>query len=1440
MLEKEIAIDWPTPQDYNEAVQNPRTCFADEQLCNSRIATNKIGLPHAASGSFASVYKATTGDSSWAVRCFLNNRSEQKARYEHISEFVLFDNLESTVDFYYLDQGIKVRGKWYPCLKMTWVDGLTLDRYIEQSYSDTNKMTNLLKGFHQMVGELEGAGIGHGDLQHGNIIVTDKGLRLVDYDTLFVPALSGLKSLEFGHPNYQHPQRNENHFDPNVDNFSRWLIHASIFCLAVDPTLYKTLGGGDECILFRRKDLLEPDDSMVFKTLLEHESEHIRQTASIIRRMLWAAPNTIPHLGAPPEDLEQLPKSADEAGTQGRAHLPVATRETGSQPIYAENTESDSPSRGLAGDDANQTTVLPFDFAGAYDAIDSSVVDRQKQKLNPGLQFARLTQSTFKAGRQAKDRIQRVADKLELSTIPSNWIARKLKEASELYFDAEYVEAGKVYLEIFKQLDQNKHQLILSEVAISLGYCFGMNSQYSVAANYFLLFLNEGKRRFDIDRRKNEVASDEIRDAAFLLAICKFDDGNEAAAVKVISDYQVHFIDLAQMVSEERRNVYIYRWNTFRFLRAAALKLAKSKEDATLIYDLVKSASIIFMQLLMSEKHDCSEELLDSYMELIGIMPKLESMTVLTERTKKLYFAFAEACYAKGFNEQGKTASFCGAVLQNSLEGSQNEAMLTLANLGQTNVEDFARLALQAVKYLRASSIMRMLVNVSHFFKQMDVSTEALDALRVASRIAPLCDSGESRLVVDALETLDDVTILSCLADSYFAASCPHRVRDDFILRLADFSSQRVLSTAIQLVVASEPLPKLAVLFHKLAERSDRELLHHVLVAGARVPGEKDSEVYANIINEACEIAAKTAIENLKPAISPIDNERFHNFAWNHYYAQIDVLDNLRYHLIKLEDLDGAKNFFKLLVSDDYIEVVTNWFFNLVSTGGFNKYFGFVLELAKEGRLDWLEKILSMLVSNGHMTVLDGILKQLVTDGHLSVLFDLALALAEGGKLVVFANIVRELARSAESSQLIELTEATIACRNDGTVYTSTIVTHLLQQKQSHKAARLLVHLHQNGKLSRLSFDFHEILSTAYPDSIFDKLVRQSEFDTLAELTCCIATTMNLSGLRTFYNLLQTGASSEDGFKVTQLAFEQCCTKLDALLYVPALFDEQKIIDPELQTSYRELNSSMEALHKIRGFIGRENLERLIAQGPNNIFSQSINDKYLGLSTAWAVDLARQHNLILLNSYALELALLGKRETLIAIAKRLAIEEKRNALYGLTSHLLLGSQLQSVLDIGLSLAVDHVYDAKGVLAQVVREAPDESSIYIVIERSAEVNPVLADLMVRHLAFVGRADLLKPMALRFANYNKTVALHLVLTQLLAMDQDFLPLLRRLCDTQDQTEIEAIATWLVSGGLTDIIQERVENLHVFNQLGLAAEWERFLPSKNSDEAKPPTEP
>ncbi|HMO20087.1 MAG TPA: hypothetical protein PKC98_03860, partial [Candidatus Melainabacteria bacterium] len=73
-----------------------------------------------------------------------------------------------------------------------------------------------------------------------------------------------------------------------MDNFSCWLIHQSLSIVALDPDLFKHFKGGDECILFRRKDLRSPESSDLFDALLNHQNKEISGIATTILRMLWS------------------------------------------------------------------------------------------------------------------------------------------------------------------------------------------------------------------------------------------------------------------------------------------------------------------------------------------------------------------------------------------------------------------------------------------------------------------------------------------------------------------------------------------------------------------------------------------------------------------------------------------------------------------------------------------------------------------------------------------------------------------------------------------------------------------------------------------------------------------------------------------------------------------------------------------------------------------------------------------------------------------------------------------------------------------------------------------------------------------------------------------------------------------------------------------------
>lgn len=290
---------WPTPQDYTEAVRNLRENLYDVTLQSAAVESDEKGMPLSLSGGAAVVYHLTCADRQWALRCFLHNTADSAWRYQQIAHFVSNDKLSYTVNLDYQTQGIKVQDHWFPILKMEWARGKSLDRYLREHLQEKSILEALAGSFAGMCADLLDAGIAHGDLQNSNILVDDDGkLHLVDYDAMYVPIMHGGMSAELGHPNFQHPYRNGQHFGDYLDNFAAWVIYLSLYALAVEPSLFDQLGVGEDCLLFRHGDFLNPLDSCAFAVLERHARGEIRLMAQFIRSQLNRPPEQMPPLGS--------------------------------------------------------------------------------------------------------------------------------------------------------------------------------------------------------------------------------------------------------------------------------------------------------------------------------------------------------------------------------------------------------------------------------------------------------------------------------------------------------------------------------------------------------------------------------------------------------------------------------------------------------------------------------------------------------------------------------------------------------------------------------------------------------------------------------------------------------------------------------------------------------------------------------------------------------------------------------------------------------------------------------------------------------------------------------------------------------------------------------------------------------------------------------------
>ena len=160
------------------------------------------------------------------MRCFTREVRDQQQRYTQLDQYLSAARPDTFVRFQYLDRGIRVKGQWYPIVKMAWVEGERLDRFVERNLNAPDILRDMAARWRGANGSLRGLNIAHNDLQHGNVMVQrDDAIRLVDYDGIFLPRFHGEDSPELGHKNYQHPLRTIRDYDESIDNFPSLVLY---------------------------------------------------------------------------------------------------------------------------------------------------------------------------------------------------------------------------------------------------------------------------------------------------------------------------------------------------------------------------------------------------------------------------------------------------------------------------------------------------------------------------------------------------------------------------------------------------------------------------------------------------------------------------------------------------------------------------------------------------------------------------------------------------------------------------------------------------------------------------------------------------------------------------------------------------------------------------------------------------------------------------------------------------------------------------------------------------------------------------------------------------------------------------------------------------------------------------------------------------------------
>ena len=260
--------NWPTVEMYESAMRDWRHTLSDPDLRAGKLQAFPNGDPQPIHGSGLYICAYKVGD--WLVRCFRYNEeaaqnppADIRERYEKIGLFYQHNvgRAEMLVPVYYQPNGITVAKQSYPIVKMRFLtQAPPLGVYIRDHHAESYTMRRLAETWMQLITAMEEAPLAHGDLDLTNVLVQGNPtgplvLKLIDYDNMWIPDLSGHPQVEGGHAPFQHPDIRPRPFDVTMDRFSALVIYISLLAISLNGSLYGEFKADEsEKLLFDKDD----------------------------------------------------------------------------------------------------------------------------------------------------------------------------------------------------------------------------------------------------------------------------------------------------------------------------------------------------------------------------------------------------------------------------------------------------------------------------------------------------------------------------------------------------------------------------------------------------------------------------------------------------------------------------------------------------------------------------------------------------------------------------------------------------------------------------------------------------------------------------------------------------------------------------------------------------------------------------------------------------------------------------------------------------------------------------------------------------------------------------------------------------------------------------------------------------------------------------------
>ena len=254
-----------------------RACRATFQtLAPQPVTTDNIFV-----GNNAVVYRCKVSGREYALKCYPNHHRNARAIYGpalHEGEMVVC-NLQGSVE--YVD-----------VVALPWIEGTTLDRLMGDADTD---YCDLLMRFENFALGMLREEWAHGDIKPENVVLTPQGdMRLIDYDSAWLPGFVQSDMEEAGTPSFSHPMRESRRFDKSIDDFSIALMCTTLAALAYRRRDFEPYIEADSS-LFRPRSVVAGTDALLNKALSLFERKgDTRHYAMALS--LYDCQGPIPHL----------------------------------------------------------------------------------------------------------------------------------------------------------------------------------------------------------------------------------------------------------------------------------------------------------------------------------------------------------------------------------------------------------------------------------------------------------------------------------------------------------------------------------------------------------------------------------------------------------------------------------------------------------------------------------------------------------------------------------------------------------------------------------------------------------------------------------------------------------------------------------------------------------------------------------------------------------------------------------------------------------------------------------------------------------------------------------------------------------------------------------------------------------------------------------------